>query len=241
MGAHAATLAAAAIVASGAALQGAVGIGFAVLAAPLLLIIDPQLVPGPLLFLGMLLAGMSATREFRSVDVRELSLAMVGRIAGTASAGVAIALAPLPVFSTLFAVMILAAVAVNLSRWVVLPTPRNLIAAGLLSGFMGTITSVGSPPMGLVYQNMPGPKVRATIGAFFLLGASFSLVTLAVVGRFTLAQMAATAWLVPPLLLGFLVSRRLLRYVDGSKAAIKQAVLAVSASAACTLLAKQFF
>ena len=35
------------------------------------------------------------------------------------------------------------------------------LIAGLLSGFMGTITSVGGPPMAMVYQNMPGPKVRA--------------------------------------------------------------------------------
>lgn len=233
------TLAAGVIVALGAALQGCVGIGFAVLAAPLLLIIAPQLVPGPLLLLGTLTAALTMSCELRAVDVRELGLAMAGRIAGTAAAGVAIALMPLAVFGTLFALMILVAVAVSLSRWVVLPTPRNLVAAGLVSGFMGTLTSVGSPPMGLVYQNMPGPKVRATIGAFFVLGASFSMITLAIVGRFTLAQVAACAWLVPPVLFGFLVSRRLLRYVDRRQSAIKLAVLGVSAAAACVLLLKQ--
>ena len=44
-----------AIVATGAALQASVGIGFGVLSAPLLAILAPELVPGPVLLLGLLL------------------------------------------------------------------------------------------------------------------------------------------------------------------------------------------
>ncbi len=231
-------LAVAAIVAAGAALQGSVGIGFGVLCAPLLVILAPELVPGPVLLLGLLLASMTMTREFRSVDVRELGLAISGRFAGTAAAGAVIALLPLSVFSTVFAVMILAAIALSVSQWHLLPTRRNLLAAGVVSGFMGTITSVGAPPMAMVYQNMPGPKVRATMGAFLMLGAAFSLVTLAVVGRFSAAQATSTAWLVPPVLLGFFGSRYLMRHVDRSRRGVKTAVLAVSGIAAVMLLAK---
>jgi uncharacterized membrane protein YfcA len=231
-------LAVGAIVAAGAALQASVGIGFAVLAAPLLVILAPELVPGPMLLLGLLLAAMTTTREFRSVDMRQLSLAMTGRIAGTAAAGAVIALLPLSVFGSVFALLILAAVGLSMTRWHLLPTPRNLVAAGLLSGFMGTLTSVGSPPIGLVYQNAPGPKVRATISAFFVLGASFSLVTLALVGRFTAAQAATSVWLVPSVLLGFVVSRCFVRHVDKSRGALKRAVLGVSAVAAVALLLK---
>lgn len=226
------------IIATGAALQGSVGIGFAVLAAPLLLILAPELVPGPMLFLGALLAALTMTREFRSIDVRELGLAFVGRVVGTAAAGVAIALLPLAVFGSLFALMILAAIGLSLTRWHLLPTARNLVAAGLLSGFMGTITSVGSPPMGLVYQNMPGPKVRATIGAFFTLGATFSLLTLALVGRFNTEHAVSSAWLVPPLVAGFMLSRCFVGRVDKSRNGLRRAVLAVSGVAALVLLAK---
>jgi uncharacterized membrane protein YfcA len=231
-------LAIGAIVAAGAALQASVGIGFGVLAAPLLVFLAPELVPGPVLLLSLLLATMTATREFRSVDVGELSLAMVGRIGGTVAAGAAIALLPVSVFGSFFALMILAAIGLSMTRWRLLPTPRNLIAAGLLSGFMGTITSVGAPPMAIVYQNMPGPKVRATMGAFLTLGAAFSLVTLALVGRFNATQAASTVWLLPPLLLGFLASRYLMRHVDKSRRGVKPAVLAVSAIAAVALLLK---
>jgi uncharacterized membrane protein YfcA len=235
---HSSMLAVAAIVAAGAALQGSVGIGFGVLCAPLLVILAPELVPGPVLLLGLLLALLTMTREFRSVDLRELGLAISGRFAGTAAAGAVIALLPLSVFSTVFALMILAAIALSVTNWHLLPTRRNLLAAGLVSGFMGTITSVGAPPMAMVYQNMPGPKVRATMGAFLMLGAAFSLLTLAVVGRFSAAQATSTAWLVPPVLLGFVGSRFLMRHVDRSQRGVKTAVLAVSAIAAVMLLLK---
>jgi uncharacterized protein len=231
-------LAVAGIVAAGAALQGSIGIGFGVLSAPLLVILAPELVPGPILFLGLLLSSMTMTREFRSVDLRELGVAISGRFAGTAAAGAVIALLPLSLFSTVFALMILAAIALSVSKWHLLPTGRNLLAAGLASGFMGTITSVGAPPMAMVYQNMPGPKVRATMGAFLMLGAGFSLATLAVVGRFRAAEISSTAWLVPPMLLGFLSSRYLLRHVDRSRRGVKIAVLSVSGLAALLLLIK---
>jgi uncharacterized protein len=232
------TLAVALVLATGAALQGCVGIGFAVLSAPLLLLIAPELVPGPVLLLGCMLAAMTTSCELRSVHVRDLGLAMMGRVAGTLVAGATIALLPLSLFGLAFSLMILAAVALSLGRWRVLPTPRNLVAAGMLSGYMGTLTSVGSPPIGLVYQNMPGPRMRATISAFFMLGAGFSILTLAAVGRFTLQQVIACAWLVPPVVLGFLVSRRLVGHVDRSRDGIKLTVLGVSALAALVLLAK---
>jgi hypothetical protein len=226
------------IVAAAAALQASVGIGFGMLAAPLLGILAPELVPGPILLMSLLLALMTATREFRSVDMRELSLAMTGRIAGTAAAGAVVALLPLSVFASVFALMILAAIGLSMANWRLLPTPRNLLVAGLLSGFMGTITSVGAPPMAMVYQNMPGPKVRATMGAFLTLGAAFSLITLAFIGRFTAPQAASSAWMVAPVVLGFMASRYLVRHVDKSRRGIKPAVLAISGIAALMLLFK---
>ena len=80
--------------------------------------------------------------------------------------------------------------------------------------------------------------MRATISAFFMLGASFSLVTLALVGCFTAAQAATSVWLVPSVMLGFLVSRIFVRHVDKSRGALKRAVLGVSAVAALALLLK---
>jgi uncharacterized protein len=233
-------LAVGAIVAAGAAIQASVGIGFGILAAPLLVILAPELVPGPILVLGLVLALMTTTREFRDVDLRELGLALVGRFAGTVAAGGVIALLPMAAFASVFALMLLAAIGLSLTRWRLLPTPRNLMVAGVLSGFMGTITSVGAPPMAMVYQNMPGPKVRATLGAFLTLGAALSLITLSLVGRFNTAQAMSVLWLFPPVIVGFFLSRYFTRHVDKSRRAVKVAVLGISGIAALMLLLKPF-
>ena len=49
---------------------------------------------------------------------------------------------------------------------------------------MGTISSVGGPPVALLYQDERGSEVRGTLSSIFAVGALFSLVVLAVVGEF---------------------------------------------------------
>lgn len=63
-------------------------------------------------------------------------------------------------------------------------TPATLLGAGFASGFMGTLTAVGGPPMALVYQNSDGPTVRSTLNTYFAAGALVSIGVLGAVGQF---------------------------------------------------------
>ena len=74
---------------------------------------------------------------------------------------------------------------------------------------MGTASSIGGPPMALVYQHGPGDRLRATLGAYFVAGATMSLSALAVVGRFGPTEAWLGAALVPGIVLGFTASNRL--------------------------------
>ena len=78
--------AAAGIVGAGAILQGAVGFGFAVVAAPLLLLIDARLVPGPLVFAALVLVVLMALRDRRGTDLAGVGWILLGRLPGTAAA-----------------------------------------------------------------------------------------------------------------------------------------------------------
>jgi len=40
-----------------------------------------------------------------------------------------------------------------------------LLIAGGLSGFFGTLTSIGAPPLALVEQGEKGPTIRGTLSA----------------------------------------------------------------------------
>lgn len=221
----------------GACLQGAGGVGFGMFVAPVLALWRPELVPGPLLVLGGLLSLMSAVREREAIDFRGLRYALAGRIPASFVGGLAFVLLPLALLSTVFALLILAAVALSVLGWRVQSSPRNLFVAGLASGFMGTITSVGAPPMAIVMQHIPPPQLRATIGAFFVVGALISVLALAWVGRFGWAELNYGIALLVPLAAGFAVSNRIVGRI--SREQVRALVLGMSGLAAAMLLVMQ--
>ena len=226
------------VVLIGACLQGAGGIGFGMFVGPVLAIGRPDLVPGPVLLLAGLLSTMSAAREFRSIDFPTLGYSLAGRVPASIAGGMLFALLPVRTMSIVFALLILAAVAISVRGGRVRALPRNLVFAGAVSGFMGTITSVGAPPMAIVYQEFAPPRLRATIGAFFVAGAVGSIAVLAAIGRFGLHEIVLGLALVPPMLIGFAVSNLIVPHIDRHK--MRFALLAMSACAAFALLALQF-
>jgi uncharacterized membrane protein YfcA len=229
-------LAAVAIIATGAAVQGSVGFGLGVLGAPLLALIDPRLVPGPLLLDALLLTFMVAVREWKWVRLADLAWALPGRLAGTVIAVLLMRAVPAERFQVALGVLILAAVA--LSKWGPrLPlNPRTLTIAGVAAGIMSTFTSIGGPPMALVYQHEEGPRVRGTLAAFFTIGVIFSMGGLRVAGRFGWTEVRLAAWLLPGVVLGFVLSRWSARWLD--RGHTRALVLATSAVAAVLVVVK---
>jgi len=72
---------------------------------------------------------------------------------------------------------------------------------------MGTLTSVGGPPIALVYPNASGPTLRSTLSAFFAIGATISIGVLSVAGRFGVKELLWGIAMFPLLALGFYASR----------------------------------
>ncbi len=68
---------------AGAAVQGSVGFGLNLLAAPLLVLIDARLVPGPVLVAAIALVAVMSWRERHAIDFGGLRWALLGRLAGT--------------------------------------------------------------------------------------------------------------------------------------------------------------
>ncbi|WP_428979468.1 TSUP family transporter [Cupriavidus oxalaticus] len=228
-----------ALILTGACLQGVGGIGFAMLSAPLGAIFFPDLVPGPLLAMGCCLSLMGALREREAIVWDIAGFALAGRALGGAAAVLTIAwLAPGPL-ALLFSLSILAAVALSLLGWRLLPTSRNVVVAGTLSGFMGTITSAGAPPFALVMQHMAPAPLRATMGCILSGGAVLSLAMLALAGRFGLPQLVLALVLAPFLLAGFALSNRLRGRV--SPTAVRRLLLALCAAGALGVLGRAAF
>lgn len=227
-------LLAALAVLAGALIQSVGGIGFAMFAAPLVALVRPDLVPGPMIFAGGITSLLIAWRERASIDFKGAGIAIGGRIPGSMVAALAIGLLPFPVFAVCFALLILAAVALSVTGWRVQATPTSLAVAGFGSGFMGTMTSVGAPPMGIVMQNLPPARLRATIGAFLVGGSIVSILVLVAAGRFGRHELQSGLILIVPLVAGFALSTPLVHRVRPGR--VRQLVLAVSALSALALL-----
>jgi uncharacterized protein len=99
------------------------------------------------------------------------------------------------------------------------PRPRriNLIAAGAASGIMGTATSIGGPPMALVWQGHEGPRLRGTMSAFFMVGSAMSMAMLWLAGAVTPDMLALALWMVPAVVGGYAASRYVNRFLTPAR------------------------
>ncbi|MEU6428335.1 sulfite exporter TauE/SafE family protein [Microbispora sp. NPDC046973] len=218
----------------GAVVQGGVGFGLGLVAAPLITLLDPSVMPGAVQVVNMAMPLFTLAREWRRAEWRGAGWALLGRLPGSAIGALVVVYVSTATLGVLVGVMVLVAVVLTARA---VSVPRNgatLTAAGFLSGITGTATGIGGPPIALVYQSARGPQIRATLAMFFCVSAAQSLVILAALDRLPGRALAAGAALVPFVLLGFAASGPLRRYLDGGR--VRTAVLAVAAVSACALL-----
>jgi len=220
----------------GAAVQGLVGLGLGLVAAPVTMLLAPSLMPDLMLWLAMLLPVATLAREHQEIDWRGLGWALGARAPGTA-VGVALVAA----FSTrslgiAVGLMVLVSVALT-AHAVVVPVNRGtLLAAGFASGITGTATSIGGPPLAILLQHRSPRQIRTTLAVYFLLGAAFSLVGLLLAGRLEPETLLLALILSPCLVVGLTLGRLLHSVLPRDQ--VRYAVLGVCAASAVVLLAR---
>ncbi|WP_150241294.1 sulfite exporter TauE/SafE family protein [Nocardiopsis quinghaiensis] len=226
-------------VVTGAAVQSTVGLGLGMVAAPVISFLDPTLMPGMLLVAVIILPAFTLLQEWRHVDWRGIAWGLPARLPGTVlGVWVVAALEPRALAGAVGAMVL---VAVLLSVWSlrVRVTPVTLVAAGALSGLAGTATTVGGPPMALLYQHEEPARVRATLAAFFLGGGAVSLSALALGGQMDTRTAVVGVSAIPLVGVGFLVGNLLRRRVNA--AWLRVAMLCVVSASALGLLGQAVF
>ncbi len=208
-----------AVVAAGVAIaafvQGTTGVGFALIVAPIVGLVDPGLLPVCLLVLMLPLNVYVAWRERVALDLSGAGWITLGRLVGTFGGIWILAAMPASALNLLIGAATVLAAAATL----VLPPFRadrqSFIAAGLVTGVTETATGIGGPPLALVYQHHAAAVLRSTIAFCFLVGELISLATLTIAGRTSTLQFEVALLLVPPLALGAMLSRHVHHRVDG--------------------------
>ena len=203
----------------GAAVQGSVGFGFALVVVPALTLVRPEVLPAAVLLLTMPMAATMAVRERRAIDVPGLAYLLSGRLAGTLGGVVLLSLVPERFLSVLFGSLVVVAVLTSLFSSRIGLRNRTRVMGGVVSGIMGTAAGIGGPPLALIYQSRSGPQVRATLAVAFAVGTTISLSALAIAGRVGQEHLLLALGLLPALLTGLwgakfatgLLARRWLR------------------------------
>jgi uncharacterized membrane protein YfcA len=227
------------IVAISAVLQGSVGFGFSIVAAPLLLLIDRRLVPGPLLLAGLVLIGFLTLRERHSIDGSGLKWAFAGLLPGTLGGALILATLPETAMSLFFGGLVLLAVVMSVAGLHFAPTPPVLAGAGLLSGLMSATSSISGPPIALVYQHKPGASLRGTLSGYFLASTTFSILALRGVGHFGYEELTLALPLLPAVLFGFWMSKWAIPVLD--RGYTRPGVLILSSGAALIVIFRTIF
>jgi uncharacterized protein len=222
------------IIAAGAALQAATGMGMALFAAPLLALVDPAFVPGPALCAVMALSAAVAWRERAAIDRRILLVALLGLSAGCVIGAVLLRLLIGRDLSRAFAALILAAVCLSVAGLRVRTSKPALLIGGAASGILGTMAGVQGPPIALVLQHEAPERLRATLCAFFASGGLVSLLALAAAGTFGLGELGLGLELLPGVALGFAIAPVFARRIERRQA--RAAVLLISTLSALALL-----
>jgi len=220
----------------GATLQGIVGIGLNLVAAPVVAIVAPALMPAVPLVWAVLYPFATLAREWRDADWPGLRWAVGGRVPGTAVGVLIVASVSDRWLGVVTALMVLLAVLLTWRAVRVPVTPTSLGSAGFIGGVTGTATSIGGPPLAIVYQHHPGPEIRASMAAYFCLGGVISLAGLAVGGQMTLHDLYVSLLLTPVLLLAHLVSGPLRGALD--RGYTRVAVLVICGASALGLLVR---
>jgi uncharacterized protein len=222
------------VMAVGAALQAAVGMGLGLFVFPLLALLDPRFVPGPMQVGAAVLAFAMVRRERAAVEWSALSVAVVGLLVGTAAGVWGLTLVDGQVLTRVFGGLILLAVALSVSGVRVAPSSPSMLAGGVLAGVMGAMAGIHGPPIALVLQDASPSRLRAMLAALFVVGYVAALLALAAAGLFGFVELMLGLLLVPGALVGYGVGPLLGRHIDSGR--LRYAILGISAASALVLL-----
>lgn len=225
------------VVIVGALVQSLVGLGFGVVAAPVITLADPSLMPVVPLVLALVLPLVTLLSEPRDeIDWSGLVWALPARVPGTALGIALLAVVSERTLGVVVSLIVLAAVAITVGTVRIPITPVSLIGAGLASGISGTATSIGGPPIAVLYQHRPPRQIRSTLAIYFVAGALLSLIGLGIAGLLGSREIVLGLALIPLLVLGTWLGTTVRPRVPGEH--VRPAVLAVCTAAALLLLVR---
>lgn len=216
--------------------QTSAGMGFGMIAVPLLALISLDYVPGASLFINLFIA-LFMLQDGRSKVKREEITILLPLIAvGTIVAVIILLWIPAAKLNILFSIIILIAVAITIFVKNSGLNKKKLTIGGFTAGLMGTVSGIHGSPLAVLYQHEDIEKTRATLAVVFLYAYTLSLIGLTYTGAFGLQLALEGLLLLPGLIFGFIFAKQVRDFI--SKTVARYLMLTISAIGAIALLIK---
>jgi uncharacterized membrane protein YfcA len=173
-------------------------------------------------------------RERSQLVLKEVLPIVAGRPVGGLIGLVVLGLAADTFLDLAIGIIVLAAVVALASNVRVTRTPLTQAGAGIASGFTSIVAAIGGPPLILLYRDERGPVVRTQLGVVFMIGGIVSIVLRVAAGEFSLADLWIGLLLIPAMLIGFALAKKMHELVD--RMSLRVPVLVLSAISAAALI-----
>lgn len=223
----------------GAILQASTGLGAGLVIVPLLGLISLEFIPGPLIFASLALSSLMTYQGRNNINFLNVKTLIAGLTAGTALGTLSISAIPMDRAGILFGALVLLAAAITAVGVRIQFTRPNLIAAGMLSGFIGVTASIGGPVLALLYQHEEGKTLRATLAFLYVVSSILMVAFLHVGDRFGIKELWLGLSLIPGFLIGYVLAVPIAKFLDRGYSRI--AVLLISTLGAVVLMARSIW
>ena len=155
-----------------------------------------------------------ASTNLKDLNIQHCVYATLGRlfgvIVGTIILVKVITDTSSDIFAIIFALTLIVAVLLStFARWASFfsPSVTKLTTASIVSGLMGTITSIGGPPIAIIYRLEPPVTARSHLNFLISTGALMSLIALGVSGFIGRLHIEAIILFMLPVVAGVYFSR----------------------------------
>lgn len=222
------------IILAGSIVQGSIGFGLNLLGAPFVAIVVPEAVPATMVLIAAPLAVSTFLRDRHAVDRLALPWMVAGALPGTLIGALIVSEIDVDALAVLIGSVTLVGVALSVLSPPVPINRATSLAAGFTSNIFGTASSVGGPPVALLFQHRAGAIARATLSGFFSVSAAMSIIAYVITGVIEGDHLWLALGLVPFMAAGYWASRHFHAFVDGGW--LRAAVLILSAIAGASAI-----
>ncbi|MBA4083863.1 sulfite exporter TauE/SafE family protein [Janibacter terrae] len=224
------------VVLCGSFVQSSIGFGIAVVSAPFVVVLRPELMPVALLVCSFVLPVVQLASGPRDIAWRPLGWAVAARVVATPIGVLVVASTSPDAIALAVGVLILVTVIASVVAIEIRLTRGSAMAAGAISGVSGTAASIGGPFLALVLRHEPPDRLRSTLAVFFIAGSVMGIGGLALAGQATWEQLRTGLLWIPFVVVGHLLAGPLRRRMPAE--AVRRGVLAFCVVASVSVIAR---